>query len=379
MIFSYFISKGMKKFFFAIVVLSFFISNTAFSQIFSVTISGPTDSICSGAAILFETRAENAASAPYYQWKINGSDVGTNDSSFQTSTLQNGDVVSCVATVSLAGSPDVTAISNSIRILVKTAPSPAIQITISANPFCEGTSVTLTAFSQNAGDNPSYMWNTKKQHVGNGDSIYTTNAFVEGDWINCLLRADNPKCSGFYVVSNLITLQVLPVPVITITGTDILSRPGSTQLTATIVGNPGSFTWNPTSSLDNGSILNPIATPQFTTRYLLKVIDQDGCKAQKDYTIKIDRKISIPNAFTPNGDGVNDVFRVFYGSDISQVSLSVYNRYGQLVFVDKGTNKSWDGTVSGQSQPTGSYVWYFSYRDENGVLNTMKGSVLLIR
>ncbi|MEO6962827.1 MAG: gliding motility-associated C-terminal domain-containing protein [Puia sp.] len=369
----------MKKFIFAVVVLSVFTSNTAFTQMFSVIISGPTDSICSGAAILFESGAENAVSIPSYQWKINGSDVGANDSSFQTSALQNGDVVSCVATVPVSGSADLTAISNKIRILVKTVPSPAIQISISANPFCEGTSVTLTAFSQNAGDNPSYMWNIQKQHVGNGDSIFTTNSFVEGDWINCLLRADNSKCSGFYVVSNLITLKVLPVPVITITGKPIFSNPGATQLTATIVGNPGSFTWSPSTSLDNASILNPVATPQFTTNYLLKVIDQDGCKAQKDYTIKIDRKISVPNAFTPNGDGVNDVFRVFYGSDISQVSLTVYNRWGQLVFVDKGANKGWDGTISGQRQPSGSYVWYFSYRDERGVLNTMRGSVLLIR
>jgi gliding motility-associated-like protein len=369
----------MKKFFLAVVVLSVFISNTAFTQIFSVTISGPTDSICSGAAILFESRVEYAPSIPSYQWKINGSDVGINDSSFQTSALQNGDIVSCVATIAGNGSPDLIAISNDILIRVKSAPSPAIQISISANPFCERTTVTLTAVSQNAGDNPSYMWNIQKQHVGNGDSTFTTNRFVEGDWINCLLRADNPKCSGVYVVSNLIRLQVLPVPVITITGEPIFSKPGSTQLTATIVGNPGSFTWSPASSLDNSSILNPIATPEFTTKYILKVVDQDGCIAQQDYTIKIDRKISIPNAFTPNGDGVNDVFRVLYGSDISQVSLLVYNRWGQLVFVDRGANKGWDGTISGQTQPSGSYVWYFSYRDENGVLNTKRGSVILIR
>jgi gliding motility-associated-like protein len=377
--FSYFISKGMKKYVFAIVILFFFITNAAVAQIFSVTISGPTDSICTGATVLFEARTLNAVAIPSYQWKVNGSEVGTNDSSFQISTLQNGDIVSCVATVSLSGTPEITAESNDIRILVKSEPSPSIRISISANPFCEGSSVTLTAFSQNAGVNPSYMWNNEKQHVGNDDSIFISNSFVDGDLINCLLKADNPKCSGVYVVSNLITLHVLSVPVITITGEPISSKPGSTQLTATILGDTGSFSWSPSSTLSDISILNPIATPLFTTKYTLRVTGQDGCQSQKDYTIKIDRRISIPNAFTPNGDGLNDVFRAIYGSDISQVSLTVYNRWGQLVFVDNGSNKSWDGTISGQTQPSGTYVWYFSYRDENGVLNKFSGSVLLIR
>jgi len=90
-------------------------------------------------------------------------------------------------------------------------------------------------------------------------------------------------------------------------------------------------------------------------------------------------KISIPSAFSPNGDGKNDVLRALYGSDISQAWFYVYNRWGQLLFVDAGTHKSWDGSFADVMQPAGTYAWTFEYKDITGKMHVLKGTVALIR
>lgn len=104
-----------------------------------------------------------------------------------------------------------------------------------------------------------------------------------------------------------------------------------------------------------------------------------GCSAQKAFTVDVIPKISIPNAFTPNSDGKNDVFRAVYGSDISNVRLAVYDRWGQLLFVDPGTHTGWDGNAGAAKEPAGTYVWIFQYKDIAGILRVRKGTVELIR
>ena len=95
--------------------------------------------------------------------------------------------------------------------------------------------------------------------------------------------------------------------------------------------------------------------------------------------IEVVPRISLPNAFTPNGDGKNDVFRAVYGSDISEVRLAVYDRWGQLLFVDPGTHEGWNGNVGASREPAGTYVWIFQYKDIEGITRMRRGTVELIR
>lgn len=114
----------------------------------------------------------------------------------------------------------------------------------------------------------------------------------------------------------------------------------------------------------------------------LAVKDANGCLGSD--TIQIIQKycatgVFIPNAFTPNADGHNDVFRArVYGKVIS-FRLQLYNRFGQLVFTTTDSNKGWDGTFNGILSDTGTFVWQCSYQLQGDEPKLQKGTVLLIR
>jgi len=90
--------------------------------------------------------------------------------------------------------------------------------------------------------------------------------------------------------------------------------------------------------------------------------------------------IIVPNAFTPNKDGLNDIFRVLGTSLITAFEMKIYNRWGQLVFQTTEKTKGWDGSKGGQKQSTGAYVYQIGYKEQNSAgKKLIKGTVLLIR
>ncbi|NIG52604.1 gliding motility-associated C-terminal domain-containing protein [Chitinophaga sp. Cy-1792] len=88
--------------------------------------------------------------------------------------------------------------------------------------------------------------------------------------------------------------------------------------------------------------------------------------------------IYVPNLFSPNGDGVNDIEYV-YGTAIAQLEFRIYNQWGQLVFTSTDQRKGWDGTMNGVKQPVGVYVWIVKATMQDGTVITKKGNVTLMR
>jgi gliding motility-associated-like protein len=86
----------------------------------------------------------------------------------------------------------------------------------------------------------------------------------------------------------------------------------------------------------------------------------------------------FPNAFTPNNDGRNEIFKILHPQNLSAYRLQVYNRYGQKVFETKDYSNGWNGIFKGQPATPGAYIWYCEFK-QSGVLNKMKGTVLLVR
>lgn len=119
-------------------------------------------------------------------------------------------------------------------------------------------------------------------------------------------------------------------------------------------------------------------TPDTDITYTVQATTKDGCIATKKINLVTKINISIPGAFTPNADGRNDLFRAIYGPDISQVDFSIFNRWGQLVFEDRGTHKGWDGYLLGQPQPAGTYAWSFRYTTPTGQQKQLSGTMVLI-
>jgi gliding motility-associated-like protein len=113
--------------------------------------------------------------------------------------------------------------------------------------------------------------------------------------------------------------------------------------------------------------------------YSITAINDCGDKSDSIEITKGVCKLYVPTAFTPNGDGVNDIFKVQFGEGITQFEMSIYNRWGQRVFYSIDKNKGWDGRTSGKLQP-GVYLWAIKYREAANLRDfQIKGTVVVIR
>ena len=122
------------------------------------------------------------------------------------------------------------------------------------------------------------------------------------------------------------------------------------------------------------------ATPAVTTTYQLTVAADNGCTASDKITITIYHPLKMPNAFTPNGDGLNDLFRIPPVTSQQINFFSVYNRWGERLFRTTDSGVGWDGTFNGQLQAAGTYVWEIQYQDAlSKKIELARGTVELVR
>jgi hypothetical protein len=176
-------------------------------------------SICAGSSVTFTATATDAGSSPSYQWKVNGSNVGTNSPIYNTTTLNNNDVVTCVVTSNLSCNTGTTATSNSIAMTVTPTIATAISIVSSTGTsICAGTSVTFTATPTNGGT-PTYQWFVGSTPVGSNSATYTTTSLSNGQTVSCEMTSSLTCPLPAVATSNLITFTVNPTasPTISIT------------------------------------------------------------------------------------------------------------------------------------------------------------------
>jgi gliding motility-associated-like protein len=140
--------------------------------------------------------------------------------------------------------------------------------------------------------------------------------------------------------------------------------------------------WEPALGLSNDNTFDVNAAPVNTTTYYLTV-DNGTCKATDSLVVSAEcSSVYVPSAFTPNNDGINDVFKAI-GLDLKDFKLVIYNRWGERIFQSQDINIGWDGTYRGNPSPFGMYVWELEANDKNGnaMLNDMqrRGVVNLVR
>ena len=143
------------------------------------------------------------------------------------------------------------------------------------------------------------------------------------------------------------------------------------------------YAWSPSQWLSNISISNPVSVPQNNIEYAVKVSNAAGCFAYDSILVKVykvDAGLYVPTAFSPNGDGLNDIFRPVLLGMKSLDIFNVYNRWGQMVFSSSDAEGAgWDGKLGGREQATGTYVWFAEGIDYKNTKVKMKGYVVLIR
>jgi gliding motility-associated-like protein len=175
------------------------------------------------------------------------------------------------------------------------------------------------------------------------------------------------------------TVKVYVQPIID-AGPAIIVPVGTTVQFNPIVNDSSSaitFNWLPSTGLSNPNILHPTLKVVQDINYVLKATGQGNCSATDTLIVKGLKPIIIPNAFSPNGDGINDTWIIENLSNYVNVSVSIFNRYGQLIYnANNGYTKPWDGRVNGKPIPVGVYYYIIDFK---GAFPTKSGSITVIR
>lgn len=228
--------------------------------------------------------------------------------------------------------------------------------------LCEGETLTVSTGNFN-----SYVWSTNE----------TTQSITVSDsgsyWVEV---TSDEGCVG---VSDTILVNVNPIPAV-VAGPDTQINLGSSiQLSAITSPATGvNLVWTPGADLDCINCPDPIASPLFTTDFVVN-IELNGCIGAPDTAsiIVVEREFFIPSGFTPNGDGSNDGFQIIDNGAVEVLELKIYNRWGELVF--DNPNKSWDGTYKDEPQPMGAFTYYGIVVDKRGTKELVSGTITLIR
>jgi gliding motility-associated-like protein len=252
-------------------------------------------------------------------------------------------------------------------------PTPAVTLKINGSSFnspyalCAGTNpVTITASANITG---------KAVFTGTGivnGNIFNPNVSGPGTFvINCLFTGDNTPCT--YTTSFTI---IVGSPVITLPATASVLEGTPIQLNPVITGNNLKFLWSPAIGVSDAAIRNPFFKPVDDTKYTLTVTTDGGCSVTAEVRVTVLKTPVIPNAFTPNNDGINDTWEIKYLDIYPEATVEVFNRFGAKVFTSNGYAKSWDGTFKGAILPAA--VYYYVINPKAGQ-PTMSGSLTIIK
>lgn len=186
---------------------------------------------------------------------------------------------------------------------------------------------------------------------------------------------------GNCVSRDTVNITVTQAPSVDAGGGVSITKGQDAQLSGT-VSNAANFAWTPTTYLSNAGILNPVSVmPQQTITYTLTATNAEGCSTSDTVTVTVlPYCIKVKNAFTPNGDGVNDTWMVYDQFDcLKNVRVQVFNRYGSRVFESQNYRNDWRGTYSGKNLPDATYYYVVDYSLIDGRKYQVRGDVTILR
>jgi len=324
--------------------------------------------VCTGAPVTFTAILSNAVPVvnPTYQWQLNGANVGTNNT--YTAPVVSTDAIICTVT-----NNDVCPSSASVSVTnIVTIPFTALTVSIQVSPsgaVCGGTPVTFTATPNLAGANTVYQWKVNGVNAGNNNPVFSSSSFANGDIVTCSFTNNSIPCS-VTATSNAVAVSIIapsnPAPSVTI----------SASANNVYAGSPITFTATPVNAVNNPAYqwqVNGanagVNSSTFTTATLANgdiitctMQTTGGCNApvtSAPITATILPPVVVipPNTFTPNGDGINDVWSIPALTAYPNCLVTIYTRYGSEIFRSKGYNNPWDGLYKGSKLPVGAYYY----------------------
>lgn len=258
--------------------------------------------------------------------------------------------------------------------VVLVAPDPLIVSVDVVNADCKNQGGALEAIVSGGTGTYTYLWS-------NGITTATQNTLSAGTYTLTVTDINNCTVS---VDTQIVTEGIIPFTTEVVPA--IIDEGGSANMNVN-VDNTGlgiiSYSWSPSGTLSCGNCPNPIATPSTygEVAYTVTVSSEFGCTTEKILTIYVKQNcgdIFVPTSFSPNGDGVNDLFKI-YGRCITSVDMKIYNRWGELIYRTASVEDGWDGMMKGRELNPDMYAYVIEYTLNNGISEKVTGNVSLIK
>ena len=361
-----------------------FIITTVISSLpATITATADTLQICSGGTINFSSVSSNGGPSPTYQWYVDGLPIATGINSTFSSTFTADATVWVSIQSSLPCVPAGTSFSDTLFIDVV----PIDTLTIGIAPttgICAGQNILFLTYAPNAGVGASYVWTNNGDTIGSGSTLtIPANDLTTGDEIICTVTATNPCVNVPSASSPAYNVVVLPFVDVDAGRNVEIIYGDTTTLRPVITGgaiNAIGFSWSPDSSLSCRVCKNPISNALTSTWYTLEYTSTNGCKGKDSVLVDVkpNYEVFVPSAFSPNGDGRNDVLYV-RGPFIKEVNLKIYDRFGAMIFESPYIIYGWDGTKNFIPLNSGVYVYLVEGTFLDGTTFNKQGTVTLAR
>jgi gliding motility-associated-like protein len=338
----------------------------------AVSIVANKNPICQGEAVRFTATALNPAAVTTYQWFLNGNPVGANSSIYNPSGLNSGDSVYVQIQSAGGCTSNPISISNVIGIGVD-----SINFTVPSVSYCAGENGLLSL--NISPSNYSVLWQngTSSTTTVNADTLRVNNTTSAN--ISFTINYGN-GCN----VSGVVPVVVFPSPNINATvNNPVVTYDEEVQLDVQHSG-VLTYNWSPAGQVSNDTIKDPTAIIRATTLFTVEVRDLNNCRnSDTVWVLLVDdcqsEYIYLPTAFSPNGDGVNDCFRVVSPPALSDFKLLIFNRWGEKLFETTNPLACWDGTYKGADVMGDSYVFLVSFKCSSGEVLSKKGTVSVVK
>lgn len=242
--------------------------------------------------------------------------------------------------------------------------------------ICKGTYSTITLGSPNNStcSTCSFSWmpTTYLDNAYSPNPVSTPDTATNG--ITYTLTITDGTCN--YV--DIVNINIGYVP-LNVKPQDTTIKKGNV-VTLHVSGGSGNYIWKPPYylTIPYGQTQNPDAAPPSTIIYTVSSVLPTGCIASSTVIIRVlpNDELIFYNTFTPNNDGINDVFYIANLEQYPDNTLTIYNRYGQKIYFKRGYKNDWDGKVGSEEVPTGTYFYVLNTGTEKG---TYTGHVNIIR
>lgn len=207
------------------------------------------------------------------------------------------------------------------------------------------------------------------------DAVYLPSAqdISKGSVTLTLLATGAGPCN---ISTDQMVIKFIPPPTVNAGGTVFVLHGKTIILNPTVSDNNVTYLWTPNVDIDNNTAKNPVITGDVDMTYTLTVTDSRGCVSTDQVMVKVSPEVVIPNTFTPNNDGINDIWNIQGLIAYTKATVDVFDRYGQKVFHSVGYPQAWDGTYGGKFLPTGTYYYIIDTKFNNQVLS---GAVTIVR